>query len=377
MASQIEIKPGEEHSGVSFSLQLVPTSTLAGSVLGLEGQPMTTGVQIMLGQGGPSKTGGIGLAGFSSRGLGIDRTGHFSLAGVTPGVYTLTARASSRTALAPPPVTVSIIGGAPGLPPPPPPLPPPTAGGTNDLWASVDLSVSGNDQTGLVLVLRPGMTMAGRIAFEGASKPPDDLTHVRVGLSVVANDGLAQTVPLRAAAASGTFAITGVAPGRYRPNASIVNAPIPGAPQVASAQNPWHLKAALWQGRDLLDVPIDVQPNEDVSDVTFVFTDLTSELSGSLLDGSGGPALGYFVIVFPTDQTLWVPNGRRIRQAQPSGDGSFKMTNLPAGTYFMGAVTDLEPSDLSDPSFLEQLSAASLKITVNDGGKTVQNLRLK
>jgi len=311
---------------------------------------------------------------FTSRGAGLDRFGRFSLAGVEPGQYSLTARGSSR-----------LVG--PPVPPPPPPgvsapgqtvPPPPPPALSYDLWASLDVSVAGDDLSGLVLALRSGMTVSGRVAFEGTSPPVDDLTRVRVGLSPATNDGIAFNVGATPGAANGTFTLTGVTPGRYRPTASVAPpAPSRGTAPVPPGSTPWRLKSAMWQGRDLLDLPLDVHPNEDVSDLTLTFTDLTTELSGSLLGPAGDPASGYIVLVFPVDSSLWVPNSRRIRQMQPGPDGTYKAVNLPSGSYFIGAVTDADSGDLSDPSFLEQVAAASLRLTITDGGRVVQNLRLK
>jgi protocatechuate 3,4-dioxygenase beta subunit len=378
-AAKVEVKAGEERGGVSIPLQLVPTAVLSGTVIGTDGQPVTSGAQVTLTQGGPSLAGTIIPAQTTSRGMGLDRSGRFSTSGVPPGIYMLTARGSSRTG-----------GNAPLPPPPPPPPLPPSGGpvtvtiappvmpGVNDLWASLEIPVSGLDQTNLVLNLRPGMVMSGRVTFEGASKLPEDFTRVRITISPIVSDGLAQNLPGRPASANGTFTIIGVTPGRYRPSATVLSPlPPPGSAAVPFVPSPWRLKSAIWHGHDLLDMPLDVKPNEDVSDVTLVFTDLTTELSGSLLNGAGSPMTGYVVVVFPTDPSFWIPNARRVRQALPGVDGTFKFTNLPAGSYFMGTVTDLDSSDLSDPSFLEQLSAASLKVTIADGAKVVQSLKLK
>jgi hypothetical protein len=374
---QITVAAGQERSGIDFSLQIVPTAVLDGTVLGLDGQPVTAGTQVLLTRAqGPQPTGGGVVAGpFPPRGAVLDRFGKFNLAGVEPGQYTLTARGSGRPAapLMPPPPAMGLS--APGVAPPPP-LPPQPAG--YDLWATLDVSVMGADLTGLVLTLRPGMSVSGRVVFEGTSPPLDDLTRVRVGLTTATNDGIAFNVAPKPGAANGTFTLTAVTPGRYRPTAS-VTAPAAARATVPVPANPtpWRLKSAMWQGRDLLDLLLDVRPNEDVSDVTLTFTDLTTELSGSLLSSTGDPASGYVVLVFPVEASLWLPNSRRIRQIQPSSDGTYKAVNLPSGAYFLGAVTDADSGDLSDSSFLEQVAAASLRITITDGGKTIQNLRLK
>jgi hypothetical protein len=191
------------------------------------------------------------------------------------------------------------------------------------------------------------------------------------------------SVAARAPLAVVSFSIQGLMPGRYRPSAAVTTAPPPpGAPGEPSPPAPptpslWRLKSALWQGRDLMDLPLEVRPNENIPDVTLVFTDQTTELGGSLLNGAGAPAFGYVVVIFPIEQSLWIPNARRIRQSTPLPDGTFKFQNLPAGSYFLGAVTDLELADLADHAFLEQLSAASLKVTVAEGAKVTQSLRVR
>ena len=49
---------------------------------------------------------------------------------------------------------------------------------------------------------------------------------------------------------------------------------------------------------------------------------------------------------------------------------------MPAGDYFVTAVSDLEPGEWFDPAVLEQLSRSALTITLTEGEKTSQDLRL-
>ena len=44
--------------------------------------------------------------------------------------------------------------------------------------------------------------------------------------------------------------------------------------------------------------------------------------------------------------------------------------------YYLVAVTDVEPSQLADPAFLELLSTGGLRITLSEGEKKVQDLKL-
>ena len=65
-----------------------------------------------------------------------------------------------------------------------------------------------------------------------------------------------------------------------------------------------------------------------------------------------------------------------MAEARPATDGTFRLVGLPAGAYYLCAVVDLEPGDLDDPSFLEQLVLGAIKVTLVDGERTVQNLKL-
>jgi hypothetical protein len=83
------------------------------------------------------------------------------------------------------------------------------------------------------------------------------------------------------------------------------------------------------------------------------------------------------VIVFPADKTLWTWQTRRIQQARPSHDGKFAFRNLPPGEYQLGAVTEVEQYQWFEPAFLSELLGASVKITLAEGEKKVQEIRLR
>ena len=80
-------------------------------------------------------------------------------------------------------------------------------------------------------------------------------------------------------------------------------------------------------------------------------------------------------MVFTTDQSLWLPNSRRVRVAQPATDGSYSIDDLPAGEYAIAAVLDL--ADLLNAEFLNQLLAASFKVRLAHGEKKRQDIQGK
>jgi hypothetical protein len=146
---------------------------------------------------------------------------------------------------------------------------------------------------------------------------------------------------------------------------------------VAAAPAPWSLRSALLNGRDTLDVPFDVTTNQSVSGLRVTFTDQPTELSGILLDRLGRPTPEYSIVVFSTDRSYWTDAPRRTSGAIKLGsDGGYKVTGLPPGEYYMSALADIDARQLADPSVLESLIPASIKVTLAEGEKKRQDLRL-
>ena len=138
----------------------------------------------------------------------------------------------------------------------------------------------------------------------------------------------------------------------------------------------WTLLSAVAKGRDALDFPLDVAPNEEINDVVVTFTDTTQEVNGSLQDPTGRPAPDYTIVVFAADTRFWTSPSRRIRSTRPGTDGRFAVSNLPPGEYRIAAVVDVAPGEINDPAFLEQLVAASVKVTLAEGERKTQDLKI-
>jgi hypothetical protein len=356
-ATAITLTAGQERSGVDFSIQLVATARIDGAVVDQNGQPPQS-AQINL----VSKADATALIGdpffmldsmMSARSAVAD--GKFSLAGVRPGEYTLTARAVPRGA-GPAPAAGPVGGG--GAPP------------AMTMWASTDISVNGVDQSDLTLRLEPGMLLSGRVAFDGASPPPADLSRVMIRLSTAPSPSgvtISVNVPSAPAAADGTFKLDGVTPGRY-----FLSASAPAAPGVT-----WFPRSAMVGGVDAADVPFEVRPEQDIANIAVTFTDKMAELSGTLLDASGHPTPEFSIFLFPTDRALWLQRSRRLRPPVHVGtDGKFKLTNLLAGEYYLAALADFEPNDYSMAAFLDQVAAGAMKVTIAEGEKKVQDLKI-
>jgi hypothetical protein len=101
-------------------------------------------------------------------------------------------------------------------------------------------------------------------------------------------------------------------------------------------------------------------------------------LSGHLLDSLGRPAPGYYVVVYSTDRAMWGQSPRRKpAPVRTTADGSFKFTGLPAGKYYVATLTEVDQTDLTDSTFLQSLIPSAIQVTLADGEKKTQELRLR
>ena len=256
-----------------------------------------------------------------------------------------------------------------------------------------DVNVDGRDIAELNLNLQPGMTISGRVAFDGTSSQPPDMTGVRVNLRPL-DSQIGVAGPMGAQVdATGNFTIPGVSPGRYA-IAGIAAGAGGGrgggggqglglgaagggrAGGAATGAGGWSLKSAVANGRDALDFPLDIKPNEGVSGLLVTFSDRTQDLSGLLQDAMGRPTADYTIILFPADQRFWTAQSRRILSTRPGTDGTYSFRGFPAGQYRLTAVTDAEPGEWYDPAFHSQVVSASMLLTVAEGEKKTQDLRL-
>ena len=367
-AATVTLGPGEEKSNIDFQYQVVPIARVEGIVTSATTQPVS-GIQVSL------VNTAFAVPGTSPGSARADAQGAFRIQNVPPGQYTLVARATigggGREAgtgreggLGP--------GGRAQLP-----------GGRGEmlagrgrgalagpdqirLWATADITVDGRNVSNVVLTLQPGMSVSGRIVFEGTAQPPADLTRMRVTLSPVVAPGSPGEIASSASGrvdAEGRFTLASVVPGRYRLTGT-------------GAGTGWFLGASTVEGQDSLDFPVEVKPTQSINGAVITFVDRQSELTGTIVNERAQPVPDYTLIVYPAEQRFWAPQSRRIQSARPATDGRFTFRNLPAGDYRLVPVYDPEPGSWFDPAFLLQLETASVRVTIAEGEKKEQHLRV-
>jgi hypothetical protein len=215
-----------------------------------------------------------------------------------------------------------------------------------------------------VLTLQPGITVSGRLVFEGTAPMPPDLSRFRVIASPADPSGAARGIAVSAAGiadANGRFTITSVVPGRYR--------------ITANGGQGWTLASAVVSGQDTLDFPIEVK-GEPIGGAILTFRDRQSELTGTIVDEQGQPAPDYTVIVYSAEREFWTPGARRILSQRPGTDGRFSFRGLPPGEYRLAPVLDPEPGVWYDPAFLDRLDNTAIRVPLGAAEQKVQNLRI-
>jgi hypothetical protein len=253
------------------------------------------------------------------------------------------------------------------------------------LWGQEEVTVDGHDIGGISIRLQAGLTVSGKVVLETSA--PADLTQVRISVDMPTKGNSPGEVVAALLGGSssgiesdGTFSIKGLTPDRYRLGVStgglrgLLAAMQPGA--LESAPGALFLKTATWNGRDVVDALFDLGPGVDASGMVVTLTDRPTVLSGTVRDSAGRPTPSYPIVVFSTNRAAWFSGSRRIQQAHVSSDGTFRITGLPAGEYFVAALTDLNANELYEPAFLESITVTSLRITLLDGEKKTQDLKL-
>jgi uncharacterized protein (DUF2141 family) len=332
-ATPITVRAGEERTGIDFTVQYVPSSTISGTVVGPDPLPQTSAPILVTLFATSTASADLGFSGLRSARTGSD--GKFSFADVIPGSYTIAARYT--------------------LPRPPDPNAPPP----QILSATAQIDLQGEDVRGLTLQLQEGLIVSGTIRVDG-SAPPPPLRGLRAMLVPIA---AADTVSIASGGATvssdGRFTVTGVTPGRYR---LTMNPPAP-----------WIAHSSIVGGQESLDTGVDIRAS--VTDAVITLTDRAGELTGRVQDAAGNAA-DYTLILFPVNREFWTPQSRRIQTTRTSLDGSFSLRNLAAGEYHLAAVDDVEQNEWFDPSFLQRIAASARSVTIGEAEKKVQDIRI-
>ena len=234
-------------------------------------------------------------------------------------------------------------------------------------FVAAPVTVAGDDPPPLQLKLSLGATLMGRVVYEGIPEPP------RLGVELQTVSADFDRSPMMSGGSSGfilapdqTFEYRGV----FGPNFL-----------TAQPKNrDWIVKSITYQGQDLSDSAFDFGSTETFRDIEVVVSAAGAEVRGRVMDDRAVAIRDSAVLIFPTDRSKWTMRSRWMRTAASNQEGTFRMTGLVPGDYWVVAVDRFHGSDvagdLQSPEVLDTLAGRAVRITLGEGQSQDVTLRL-
>lgn len=326
-AQPVTVGLGQEVA-LNFSLVAARMARISGSAFDSQGRPAAGAFLSLVSRGAGF------IYGLSSGTVSAD--GSFTLINVAPGEQTLQAEVNPR------------------------------APGDQRESASVPVTVTGVDITGLRITTSPGATIGGSVVFEGTSpRSGEPIPRITVQDARPDEPGAIFFNPDSSnglIAEDGTFTIKGIAPREF-----LFRAITPQA---------WTLKSVTLDGDDITDVPTRVTESGKLETVKVVLTDKVTDVSGTVTGARGEAVKDYVVIVHPAEEKEGTAATRYIRTARPDQNGGFRIRALPPGRYLAAAAEQLEQGREWDPEFVRRFRAAAKPVTLSEGQTVTLSLTL-
>ncbi len=337
-AQRISVGVGQE---VNADLPMTPMKLVrvSGTVVDSSGKPASSGFLTLQNRGAES---GVMVGG---GGTTVRPDGTFQIVGVAPGTYRLIAQSN--------PMMRGPAGVGPGN----------DAADSREM-ALVPVTVANTDITDLRVRTSKGLSISGRVTYEGGTPPQAGGTTapVRVMCMPVDEEGLAMSMT----------------PGQVKDQQFEVKGVMsPCLLRAMPGQAGWRMKSVALNGADITDRPITPE-GKPITGVEVVLSNRLTSLTGTVTDDHGQPSKDYVVLAWIDDKDKWQPtiNQRYIRRARPDQNGTFKIEDLPPGTYRVAAFDSLDQGEELDPEFLEKAESLGKKAQLSEGGTQTVSLKI-
>jgi hypothetical protein len=319
----IEVETSQEMMGIDFSLAPVRTALISGTILNAAGEPTTAGALQLR----PAVAGGVMPVPMNARGRD---DGFFEFPNVPPGSYVIYADRGRNNP------------------------------STEGEFATLPVTVIGDDVTGLTLQMSSGSSLSGQITFDTAD--PDhvpDASRIEISPIAVDVDASPGTVANADIVRDWTFQMRG----------------INGVRRLLAPRLPpgWALREVRVNGVDATDRPMVFgRRDQSLSDIEVVLTDRVAVIAGTVTDADGRPTPGALVLAFAVDRDQRYPWSRFVQRTTSATDGTFTLAGVPGGSYYIAATTQLpvEGDDAwQDLTLQESLVPTASMLTVSEGEK--------
>lgn len=328
-AQTISVGVGEERS-VQFAMVAARLARISGTVFNSEGRPAVGAMlSVVTRQGGGGSTTGGGA---------VTADGSFTITGVSPGEHSIDVR------------------------------PRPGPGETGGEVASVPITVSGTDITGLRIVTSKGPTVRGRVVFEGTSPRSNTATPTPLRVMAMPADPNSRTMFF-----GGDPRVNGVVDENGNFELALSTGPVFF---IVSTPPSWVVKSITLDGNDITNEPFDATGKQAVSGLVLRLTDKLTQISGRVNDGRGQLVRDYVVVIQPVEQKDPLVASRLTRTARPDTNGRFETRGMRPGRYLATAIETLEQGRQFSPEFREQLRRGAREFSVREGETVALDLTL-
>jgi len=317
-AVAVDLRPGEELSGIDLSLVPVQTVRVSGHVIDVLTTLPAKGTQVTLLQHQANTT-------FWASRSSVDAKGAFELRGVAPGSYILIAQQSDK----------------------------PQQG--RGSWGRRPIEVGDVNLDAGEVVIGPGIDVGGRVRVEGkvsldfgklivALQPQDDWWMMGM-LPGNANDSVKP---------DGTFAFTEVPEGTY----SVDLFPAPDG---------FYLKSARQGSEDVLEGGLRISRGQAPPRTL----DLTLSPSAGQIEGTvlkqQQPFAGAVVVLVPEPKRR--SQARYFSNVETDQFGRFALRNIAPGIYQLFAWEEIEGGVYMDPDFLRKYEHSGKSVRLEEGAR--------
>lgn len=336
-ARMVRVTPGRETTGVAFGLMRVNLAAVRGSVLLPDGVSARS-VNVALNLIAPER-----IDGATTRGTRVREDGTFELSRLSPGSYRVSARYQQSQ-------------------------------GDIEFYGTTEVDVAGTDVDGVVVPLRAGATVRGRVVNE-TGEP----VGVPVMVSLVPAAG-SRMPGARAARAysDGSFRIDGAfgrqhiraVEARLAPGAEDPGLVRRGMQEVTPASRPlttWWVKSIAVGGRDAVDDAVAFDGG--AVEVEITMTNRVSSVRGTVTWNRARSGRRPAVVVFVDDEARWERPTRRVGTSEVELDGRFDVRGLPPGDRYLAvAVEGAARAVLARPDVLAAIRPFATPLRIDDGG---------
>lgn len=325
-AQLLRVEANVDLSGTDLTFAASPVVRLAGRAFESSGQPLVGRVWLAVSQRASNVT-------TDPRIIRISGDGSFEFADVAPGEYVVQALRDAGF------------------------------GGPAE-FGFEHVTVSEREPPAVRITTSPGATLEGRFVADGSGALPMrayslEAASLDLDRSPVNGGG---KFPL-AVYDDGRFYMRGLR-GPMRLSAPST---LPG----------WYVKSVTIGGVDVTDAPYDFGSVETtVTDAEVVLSTAGATIAGSIERRVSARGSLFTVLVYSTRREHWFDGSRHVKRTTSAENGSFEVTGLPPGEYYVAAIEASTSLDLQAPETLEsQMVRATRVVATGNVVSTVTLIR--